>query len=1279
MYGEEEDEESLMVAEGTDRQVVVRAGFDNADEGDDEDESENDVDFEPHEEDKEGLADELEGLQDDLQPDEQGIGEAGRRTRAKSRKKNAGLSLDLFAGGGYSNPLLDQYSQIEPFTGPSALKVGKTRSKEGHEKSGTKKPKSALSPQRVNRSESAGSNKSVRFQESESTTPVTELAPEDEDDDEDDEDFNPAGLDGSTEFDDSDKENTEPVDGAIDPLDKSDSSSSSFSESDRSEHEIDEEDARSSSGTSSSDIESDSESAPDELSSNAQKSGIINEHSPSLPFPSRSQYDSAHAERGRKLKPAADHVTTSTSLEDSVAELEARPAAHPPVPPGNGKQKTRIRNLRRKASAALKFHKAKGDLPGNATKADLIKFVERTVSRLPPWMQELRSKRDAELTESVNDEQDDMGEEEQGTGSIAAKRQALLDSLHNGSGIEITAESDKTNAVAQAADAKPRDRPENLEGKHDEIPASHKVSPSIKQRKSRQLQIRNYDKPPAFQNIEETSDPTIVQVPDSLPKDTQASPSQLVKAHSADEQLPSVTLTAASSTPASAPGSSQKRRAKLDLAGSKRLLFGSLGLKPPKNKDEESALREKLMKDVRPEKPVKEGVAEIEVAENAGVQAENDDSDNWKDKIQLAAVECCHDGIQLSTPPFPFVQRWDPQQQGTYLKKKGRKSKKRKRMDQNYYQEDYKESPNPGSPSKVARQESYDANSEQPQFDAAAFEHDQAQQNQGLSHDQSIQDSAAANEQLLRETSESAAYAIAETEQVSEVEEPPDLPDLPEDLAECHQLKKEHCSAGAIIAFKKFLMSAETNWQPGISGYLTAAVRELHEDGTLLMTLARRDQPRDEARYDKETGERLYDKFEMPGYEEEVNTSDKSKLEMPLDELISPRLLRAASADHSAREEHQVLAASDFDDTLVGDEAQRAVIEPEAPVSLDSTMDIPSTSEARNTVPAESSREDNVGMIKDAGWRSSLGSGVSEGLMLNPRAASPKSENNKDKGSQSRLSPTFKSVDSSAHANDNDDTSAPLSADSQAKKIQHTIGTDVAYGGLNESRITSAKLAAQSDIEHPTLPETNEENELFQNQRQHRSVSLESNHQQASRDFVSPPPVRRVRGQPNLSPTSTTQSQKPVESPPKQVGALDGADDSSDEFPEPFSQAFEARMFQEPIIKDESLHDGDISKLSKAKGKSGSPDKTELSEVEEENAKNDNSFCPSQSEIAQSSQVVDLTISSDHLDFMRDEAEEMSSLKSSAGCVDKPKANMDIGMSRRSSKRKTRSRSTLAY
>jgi hypothetical protein len=68
-----------------------------------------------------------------------------------------------------------------------------------------------------------------------------------------------------------------------------------------------------------------------------------------------------------------------------------------------------------------------------------------------------------------------------------------------------------------------------------------------------------------------------------------------------------------------------------------------------------------------------EGGGEGEVLEE-GLEEEEDD-DSWRERIDLRAVECCDHRVQLSAPPCPFRQCWDPQ----YDTDKKRKDRKRLR------------------------------------------------------------------------------------------------------------------------------------------------------------------------------------------------------------------------------------------------------------------------------------------------------------------------------------------------------------------------------------------------------------------------------------------------------------------------------------------------------------------------------------------------------------------------------------------------------------------------
>ena len=201
-----------------DRQIVVRAGFDDADEATTGDQSDDDDgDFAPDDEEEEDLDGELEDLQND-------IGAAADAVRtdivqsqrnARSRRSPQGLGLLQLLDengqpyiGQYNNPLLDFYGQDEIPQKQPEIKVRKRRTADSTQKSsenirGILRDSSA-SPQDFGRRDSAGSNRSVRFENADSVTPATVRESEDsEDADDDDFEFG--------EVEESDKENAEPL------------------------------------------------------------------------------------------------------------------------------------------------------------------------------------------------------------------------------------------------------------------------------------------------------------------------------------------------------------------------------------------------------------------------------------------------------------------------------------------------------------------------------------------------------------------------------------------------------------------------------------------------------------------------------------------------------------------------------------------------------------------------------------------------------------------------------------------------------------------------------------------------------------------------------------------------------------------------------------------------------------------------------------------------------------------------------------------------------------
>ena len=333
-----------------------------------------------------------------------------------------------------------------------------------------------------------------------------------------------------------------------------------------------------------------------------------------------------------------------------------------------------------------------------------------------------------------------------------------------------------------------------------------------------------------------------------------------------------------------------KPRMKIDLLGTRRMVFGSLGVSAPKNKAEEEATRAKLSSHVRfHSKPAHREDKQDERQDDAE-EEEPGECENWRDRVELSAVECCHDGINLSTPPYPFVQRWDPQQQGSYShdqaegmsKRRGRNKRKRRssfnveelQYDDSYVEMNDQEEPFP--PSKQTK--------------LASSHNDEAilpEKEDGIGHQSpsSLSESQTAiDDQLQREAE---GRRISRASSISSFQDT--LSPLPDDLTKHPDLSKGISAPGMIIAFKKLDMSSETNWQPVISRYKVARIIEWLDDGSLQLKLATGDAPK--TRQANDDGEVVYSKFDMPDVLDAASEEDSRMLVVDFAELIEPKVL----------------------------------------------------------------------------------------------------------------------------------------------------------------------------------------------------------------------------------------------------------------------------------------------------------------------------------------------------------------------------------------------------
>ncbi|KAH7086303.1 hypothetical protein FB567DRAFT_445023 [Paraphoma chrysanthemicola] len=226
------------------------------------------------------------------------------------------------------------------------------------------------------------------------------------------------------------------------------------------------------------------------------------------------------------------------------------------------------------------------------------------------------------------------------------------------------------------------------------------------------------------------------------------------------------------------------------------------------------------------------------------------DPDFWKSRINLSAFECWDEEFELSAPPFPFEQHWDPASKLMREKADKKRQKKKKHREPMPAQEEEEEE-------KIYLD--YD--------DTGATEHPDAAIN-------------AAIEDQLRQDVATAAEA--------------DLPSIPEDLSTLANLTSADIKKGAVIVCKFFAVNPVTI-TPEVSDFKTAVVEQEGDSGngagTIRLKIAQRDLPKRDKKFDSK-GNRVYDAADQFYMEDEEE--DEGLWEGQYSELIEPRLLKAA-------------------------------------------------------------------------------------------------------------------------------------------------------------------------------------------------------------------------------------------------------------------------------------------------------------------------------------------------------------------------------------------------
>ncbi|EEP77272.1 predicted protein [Uncinocarpus reesii 1704] len=277
-----------------------------------------------------------------------------------------------------------------------------------------------------------------------------------------------------------------------------------------------------------------------------------------------------------------------------------------------------------------------------------------------------------------------------------------------------------------------------------------------------------------------------------------------------------------------------QKRMKLDMASTRRLVLGSLGLRA---RNIEKAKVEGKLKASEPEEHAKEPT-ESATKTQALMPVEN-----WQDFINLKATECIYQDVTIPPPPFPFVQRWDAESQKQIREQRNLhnpRGRKRKRKSRAYEDEEI-EDHSRYNYSNVDITLNYSDNDESSEKVISPIEKVSAEYQDELQGN--YVQSAQSQENIVKSTP-------AETEE--------DLP-IVEDVSSLPGATENDLKPGAIIVFKQLEVSKSTGWQPVVSCYRTAIIEEVLDNSTMQLRLAKRD--RKERPQSQDSGPRSPDRI----------------------------------------------------------------------------------------------------------------------------------------------------------------------------------------------------------------------------------------------------------------------------------------------------------------------------------------------------------------------------------------------------------------------------------
>ncbi|GAB1731495.1 hypothetical protein NU195Hw_g1497t1 [Hortaea werneckii] len=667
-------------------------------------------------------------------------------------------------------------------------------------------------------------------------------------------------------------------------MEEEEESEGSLDEAESEDSEGSSEDGNESEESSDSDTSSSSDdtSDDDESSSSESWDGIQSgPHSPGQQAASKTALGARMALPGsqqasRSTSDTQHHPNSSkaSSEKDTSAEISSskEPGKFVGIPQ-QGKTKTQDRNARRRDSKKLAFLKREGIIPSDANLATL---------------HEWEANNEIQEGEIVQDQsQPEPASTDQVIGAPAAvEKDPSTETLDNSPGAGNPQEEEiKDEEQEEAEEGDEDEGPEtqsNLAAKQLEVNRQELLAQiasggvEVVNKANRGLKRRAAD----IENNGNSENSTTASLVPREPMSGDGTPENIEAQSNMAGAAKKKALGATDMIP-----SSVARRSKLDVAGSKRLLLGSLGVRVPKTQQEKDALQKKL-KDRNnqrmapppdPEAPAPEPKRASKTApteDQQGHESEDDD-ESWREKIDLNAVECCEEGINLSTPPFPFYQRWDPQQRRKKSKArngrayaagqgaqpgKGRKKRSRDNTAGEELMETYDKYNQNGGGDALDYDDEWGADEDDEYWEEGAL----------LDGDYDDEDEYDADQQLRDEAA------------MGEVDD--GFPPLPEDFTTLPLLAETDAKNTDFVVYKELVCSAATGWQPNMLMRTVQLMRK-DDDGWDVKMATRDLRPKE---YD-EDGNRVYDKFEMQGLSDDEGDEDTKTIAWA--EMSEPRLL----------------------------------------------------------------------------------------------------------------------------------------------------------------------------------------------------------------------------------------------------------------------------------------------------------------------------------------------------------------------------------------------------